>query len=780
MSLLAKSAVRSVVSRRLESLAVTLVVMIAVMGVSSLNLARENFSQSVYSLTLSVTGEVLVIGSFSPDVVRELLSLDSVREARDLRVTFGAVRQEGELVLVFVMGHQSFTEAFRAYVLEGALPSSREEAVLYTALRAPSAEEVKPSERVSLVLYDYERGGLRSYELKVVGTAKGFNHIGRSRQALIVHEDLLKEVLGERVTYLSLYSAGDAKRAAAEALKTLEERGSPASWYFINTREENAVVRIVDGVTTLFSLPIVLLLISVPLISASVGSAFVARDFKLIGVMKALGAGPLELFQQYSLPWLLRGMLGLVLGIALTPFAAKEVYVRAIGDDELGNALYEVYGFTVYPEVIALYALVTALLLFLGSLVPFFLALRVQPLEAITFSGLYAGGGARVIPPLPGGLRLIYFLRDMAARFWKIAALVLLLSSLLGLSAASAMIASGAEEISERARDRSYNPMDLYIYVNDLEQSLRVVDTLERELKAGAERYHITYLRTFSGAVEGLGFVPLVASARGDPTLEFPLIEGRYPSTGEAVVSQSLARLKGLKVGDVLEFRDGLGRVHELKVVGVSRALHLGGSYVLVSPDQYLTIARVSGPSAYGGLAAAAALGGEDGRELVRRLESALSIQVEAEDREALARSVRSTTGLVRGASYSITLVLLIVSVIVTASVVVGDVLARVREIAVMKALGMKPLDFSLMSLLQAVLATLISIPPALLIGYLVAERLARGVATFVPYVEPKVGIEALLNPLSVMALFSLYLSLFLATWLVTRRVNVVRSISDI
>ncbi|MCX8196113.1 MAG: hypothetical protein N3F67_03440 [Acidilobaceae archaeon] len=757
------------------------VVMITVIGVSSLNLARENFSQSVYSLTLSVTGDVLLIGEFAPDAVKDLSSLPSVKEARVLRVTFGAVRQNGELVLVTVMGHQSFERAFRLYVLEGALPSAREEAVLYTALRAPSAEQVKPSERVSLVLYDYARGGLRHYELRIVGTAKGFNHIGRSGQVLVVHEDLLREALGESITYLSLSSAGDPRSTAAEALKLLEERGSPPSWYFVNTKEENAVVRIVEGVTTLFSLPIILLLISVPLISASVGSAFVARDFKLIGVMKALGAGPLELFQQYSLPWLVRGSLGLALGALLTPFAAREVYVRAIGDDELGKALYEIYGFAVYPEVIALYALLTALLLSLGSLVPFFLALRVQPLEAITFSGLYAGRSARVIPSLEVGLKLTYFLRDAAARFWKVAALVLVLSSLLGLSIASAMVASGAEEVSERARDSSYNPMDLYVYVNALEPSSRVVDLLEEELKLGAERYHITYLRTFSGAVEGLGFVSLVASARGDPTVEFPLIEGRYPSMKEAVVSQNLARLKGLKIGDVLKFRDGLGRVHELKVVGVSRALHLAGSYVLVSADQFIEIAGASRPSGYGGLAAAMALrDGDDGKDLVRRLESMLSIQVEAEDREALARSLRSTTGLVRGALYSILLVLLLVSVVVVGSVIVGDVLARVREIAVLKAIGMRALDFSLISLLQAIVATLLSLPLAFFIGYIVGERLARGVATFVPYVEPKVGIEAVFNPLSLLALASLYLTLFFVTWIVTRRVDVVRSVSEI
>ncbi|MEN2999196.1 MAG: ABC transporter permease [Acidilobaceae archaeon] len=780
MSVAVRAALRTVLRRKLESVAVILVVAIAVIGVSSLNLARENFSQSVYSLTLSVTGEVLLIGDFSPEIARDLSSLPSVREVRDLRVAFGAVSQEGELVLVTVMGHGSFARAFRLYLLEGSMPSTKGEAVLYTALRAPSTEQVRASEKVSLLLYDYAKGSLTRHELKLVGTAKGFNHIGRAGQVLIVHEELLREALGERITYLSLSSTGDARSAAAEALRALEERGSPASWYFINTKEENAVVRIVEGATTLFSLPILLLLASVPLISASVGSAFVARDFKLIGVMKALGAGPWELFQQYSLPWIVRGLVGLSLGVVLAPLAAREVYVRAIGDDELGRALYEVYGFSLYPEVLLLYASVTVLLLFLGSLVPFLLAMRVEPIEAIAFSGLYAGRSARFIPSWRGGLRLIYFLRDLAARYWKLATLVLLLSSLLGLSAASAMITSGAAEISERARDRAYNPMDLHIYVNSLEPGSRVVEALEGKLRADAQDYHITYLRTFSGAVEGLGFVPLVASARGNPAVEFPLAEGRYPGKGEAVLSLSVARLRELRVGDVLEFRDGLGRVHQLRVVGISRALHLGGSYVLVSADQFLEIAGESRPSGYGGLAAAVALGGKDGRELVRRLESALSLQLEAEDREGLARSVRSATGLIRGASYSILLVLLLVSLVVAASAIVGDLLARVREVAVMKAIGMGALDLSLISLLQAVLATLLSLPFALIIGYLVAERLARGVATFVPYVEPKVGLEAVLNPLSFLVLAFLYLSLFLVTWAAARRVDVVRSISDI
>ncbi|MCS7106621.1 MAG: hypothetical protein NZ902_00715 [Acidilobaceae archaeon] len=525
---------------------------------------------------------------------------------RAFRFTFAAARQGEELVTLPVLGHESFPQVFKPHVLRGSLPRNKGEAVLYETQWAPEAPRLSYAGEVTLFAYSYVKDRVMREELRLVGNASGLYQIGGLPQVLVVHESLLEEMMGDVYSYLAVDVKGDVRGGAERVLKWLEGRGTRVAWYFVNTPEENAVARIVAGITSLFALPTLVLLLSVPLISASVGSAFVARDFKLIGVMKALGAGPLELFQQYSLPWLIRGGAGMLLALLLAPGFGENFYRSSIQDEELGRAIYESFGFRASAETLVSYAALAFLLILLGALVPFLLAMRVKPVEAITFTGLYAERSAAFVPPTFRPV-LLYFLREPLARYWKLLVLALLLGTLMSLAASAAMIGKGAEELAARAKDSEYMPMDAYVILNALSPDEKLQQKVEEILRPLAQ-YHLTVASRFSGAIEGVGFVQLVASVGGDPSLEFPLQEGRYPGKGEAVISLNVAKLKGLEVGDTLKFRDGLGREHSLKVVGISKALHLDGSYVLVSQDQYLEIRGASRSLTFGALSAALAL----------------------------------------------------------------------------------------------------------------------------------------------------------------------------
>ncbi|MEN2999198.1 MAG: ABC transporter permease [Acidilobaceae archaeon] len=780
MSSLLKSSLRLVLGRKLETLAVILVTLVAVLGSTSLAMVSENYGRVAYELYKASGGDLLLTGSFPAQVLEELRGQPFVEEVRAYRFTFAAARQGEELVTLPVIGHESFQQVFRPHALQGSLPRAKSEAVLYETQWAPEAPRLGHSGSVTLLAHSYVTGRVMREELRLVGNASGLYQIGGLPQVLVVHEALLQEITGNVYSYLAVDVRGEAREGARQVLEWMEGKGVRVAWYFVNTPEENAVARIVRGITSLFALPTLLLLISVPLISASVGSAFVARDFKLIGLMKALGAGPWELFQQYSLPWLIRGGIGMALALLLAPGAAENFYRSSFQEEELGRALYEGFGFQASSLILLSYGALTFLLILLGALVPFLLAMRVRPLEAVTFTGLYVERSFAVVPSTfrPS---LLYFIREPLARYWKLLVLVLLLGSLMGLSASATMIRLGAEELASRAMDRAYMPMDAYVVLNAISPDERLQQKVEDVLRQLVGSYHLTLTGTFSGAIEGIGFVQLVASIGGDPRLEFPLLEGRYPRKGEAVVSLNVAKLRAVEVGDVLRFRDGLGREHNLKVVGISKALHLGGSYVLVSEDQYLEIRGASRSLTFGALAAALVLPqGRAAEEVKGALETSLPLQATVQAREAIARSIVDSTALVRGALGIVSILAIFISAVVVGAVMIGDHLARAKEVAVLKALGLPPAALSLSSLFLAVLATLSSLPLALLVGWLLAEGFARNLATFTPYISPKLTAEALLSPLLLLSLLLLYVTIALAVFVIARRINVARSLSDL
>ncbi|MCS7106620.1 MAG: hypothetical protein NZ902_00710 [Acidilobaceae archaeon] len=69
MSSLLRSSLRMVLGRRLETLAVILVTLVAVVGSTSLAMVSENYSRVTYELYKASGGDLLVTGSFPAEVV---------------------------------------------------------------------------------------------------------------------------------------------------------------------------------------------------------------------------------------------------------------------------------------------------------------------------------------------------------------------------------------------------------------------------------------------------------------------------------------------------------------------------------------------------------------------------------------------------------------------------------------------------------------------------------------------------------------------------------------
>lgn len=770
-----KSAMRTVIMRKVETLALVALVFIAVLGLASTAIVKENLERSVYETIRVFSGDVLVQGVFERRHV-EMLEREGMNVSAR-RALLGFAAAEGRAPVVF-LDRSSARQMFGIVAIEGEMPSDRGEALLYSSVRAPVEARAVAKIGDSLQVFMLNLSSGRPYisSLKVVGVAKGLNHIGPTGQIIVIDDGLMESLTGGKYTLLAIYVGGDVSRGE-KIVEMLRADGAEVSWYFINSAEENPILIILEGVLGLFALPLLMLFLSAPLMTLAAGSAMVARDFKLVGIMKAMGMGRKELLVHYSLPWIIRALIGAVLAAAVAPYASERLYLASFGDSEIARTIYEALGFEASPATIARSAVAVLALTIASSLVIFLIADRIEARSAISQLGLYATRPPSALSALRGPLWLRYAVRDLAARPWKPAAIGALISVILGLYMASVAIDIGASEAAEMAMRGELSPAETYARVQLAERM--PVDMLGASvgslLRQAGARYHLSLISSMPKAVEGVGFVYAVRSLDGDPSFEFPLTRGRLPQKGgEVVISESLSALLGADVNDTITVRSG-SRSAELTVVGISRAIHHSGSYILMTEESYEKITGIAVREVQS-FYVASSLGA---RELEEAL-SSLTAYLDIEGREELARTVRASSLLARGAMLTTSIVAIVSAAITLAAVIASDTAVRSREMAVMKALGTPSARLAASGAAETLISVALFLPLSFLIAQIAADRMARGAATFLPYVEPSVSLAVLADPgiLALMALaaaFAAGLSL-----LHYRQLNVTRALSEI
>lgn len=774
MTLLLRSALRIVVRKRMETVALVMLAFIATLGLSSTMIVIDNLERSVYETIRIFSGDVLIMGAFDRGHV-EALELRGLNVSAR-RAIFGLIAGEERVPAVF-LDRSSAEKMFGVSKIDGRMPQGPREALLYTSTRAPLEAKATATigDRIGVLLPNLTSGGLTQATLEIVGTARGLNHIGFTAQIVVMDDEIMESLTGGKYTFLAVYL--NDKASAAELVDDLKTRGADVSWYFVNSPEENAILIILEGVLGLFTLPLIMLFLSAPMMTVAAGSAMVARDFKLIGIMKVMGVRRLELFGHYSLPWVIRSAVGALVGAAISPYASERLYLASFGDSEIASVLYEALGFQVRAGAVMISMLIVILSTLLASLAIFLIALRVNPTSAISQAGLYATRPAGPLSLLKGPLWARYAVRDLASRPWKPLALGALLSVILGLYLASVAVDRSAEAAAELAERGELSPAETYARVQLAEMMTaedvraKVGALLER---AGA-RYHLSLITSIPRAVEGVGFPYAVRSLDGDPLFEFPLEKGSIPTKeGEVVISRSLSALLGIEVGERLAVKSGEREV-ELVVVGISKAIHHSGSYLLMTEE---TFEKITGTKAtkVQSLFIASSLN-------VSRLQEALAplpAYIEVEDRDGLARTVRSASLLARGAMLTTSVLAVLSAIITIGAVIASDVAVRTRELAVLKALGYPSLRLALSAALETIASIALFLPLSFLLAAAISDRMARGAATFLPYIEPSVSPS--------LALEAGYVALIIAAAAFTallsiaqyRRIGVARALSDI
>ncbi len=782
--LLVRSALRVVAWKKLETAALILVTMVAVVAPTSLAIIKSNLEYQIYELFRDVSGDVMLTGRIPSEALRDLEVLEGVRRVNGMIITFGLLGEER--VLVAVMGHETFSSFVKLHVLrEGRFIRDPGEAVVYRAMFAGESREMpRVGDEVDLVVVTGREPV--TLKLRVVGLATGYNHVGPTPFMVVVEEELLRRVTNHTLTAVRLEVDGDPRSVASKARSVVEGLGGTVSWHIVNVRGENPVVLIVESAMSVITLPVLIFIAMAPILSASLGLATVVRDSRSIAVMKAMGCGLWELFQAYTLPWVIRAAIGAILGFSISPFVARWLYLNYfVGGEDLSRALYERFGFNLYWGTSAYYALIVLGLTLLGSLIPLAVAYRVNVVGVIATVGLHAHTAPRVGWSAGRLIVLRMWVRDMIARWWKTVGLVMPLSLLIGLGSSGVMLSNGIEGWVRDVGDRSLTPFDAILEVSTVESPGKLLELLDR--LGYVKRYFASIPYSMASAIEGLTFVELRAPVKGDPGVEFPLIQGRYPEgRGEVAVSRGLAEYKGLSVGDVLELRDTFGRVHRLEVVGVVRAYHDRGFQLLLTQD---TLTEITGYKPGLGRAYTIKIAVELNdpyrvEELLGQLrsdiENAGPYGVEVTSRDSISETLKTYSAMNKAVTSTMSFLAAIVVAIMMSAVIASDLSARAREIAVLNSLGLQAKHLTLGYTIQLLTAIATATPIAYITSNMIARALAEKTVNLTGYVEPVGGIETITTITTTAPLLAATAITIIATVVAIHRLDVVRALSDL
>ncbi len=777
--ILLKASLRIVLRRRLETVALVLLVASIVAVYGGLLIVRGNMEIQVYTQTKATLGHVTFFGLFPEDVVDEVGSIPGVKEARLYPIWFASYNASGDRVMMPLVGRSLAEELPVFQLVNGSLPEGTGEALYYTSVTvgpAFDAPDIKMGDNVTVVASTMI-GLPRFLEFEIVGRGRGYAFLGGSPYSLVVNDTVILELSGGRYTMLSVKGYSDDSesidRLAAEVEALLDERGYQVFFKFVNKKETNPIVVLLSAGMSLLTTLANTLIVLAAIIPAAVGAAMAVREARLVAVLKSIGAGPRHLAILYSMPWVMRAVIGGLLGFLAAPRLAEYIIFNYLTpDSEIARIQFEFTPFQPLYDVAFETAAQTVVVVLAGALVPLLLVYRVRIVEALSFVGLR--GGARLRLPLPR-LTLTIAVRELVSRPWKLAGLTAALLLVAGVSAASAVMVAGINDISDFYA--SDVPTDLYVIASSISPNppRPVADVLMESLPAGMEDF-VLLDRYDTVNVLGIGDrFRVITVLDGNPEVAFPLADGRMPEApGEAVVSESLAGYLGKHVGDTIALDFGEAGILEFRIVGLTPAVDSNGFMAIVTVEDY---ARITGVEP-GLLSASVRVDLPDGMdpeavgaEVVRRVESQLLYDAFYYTRLDIVDSIRGFSNMIEGAMAAVDTVASVLSAIVLAGILLVDFESRKRELAVYYSLGLSRGWILSSTLIQAMIAVALAVLLAGPLAYWLAGLLAYNAAPAIGYIEPFMpgpGFVASSGPLAFMAV-ALGLSLFVL-WARVRR----------
>ena len=787
-----KGSLRMVYKRKLETVSLIFLILISMLSYGSLLVLADNMAEQAYIQFRHTIGDVAAFGLFPSNITDYLSNISEIEEVRTFNVWFGTLDMGGERYTVSIVD-KDYVDKILVFLLDGRFPRNESEVIYYYAITGGTLEGkdiVKIGDKVKVLVFT-SRGVPIVRNLTVVGVAKGFAHLGGMDSTLVIHKNLMEKVIGDIVTGVGVVLKEDAldslDEIADEIFTIYEDNNFQIFFKFVNDKERNPIVVLLESASTILTIPISIVLLLIPILIASAGSALVIREVKIVATLKSMGVGRGGLFKYYGVPWIVRGFIGIFLGILLIPYFSEYIYVNyLVRDSEIADILLKTVGFHVRYDVLMTIITYVSILILLGVSIPWFLSNSVNIVRAISTTGLYA-----VSTPFRKGIgfiRMRIFIRDIISRPWKLIGILLSIAILWGALTALNMEGNGLRHVYYIYENEM--PFDTNIFVSttsfmkftELPNVTRDAILNTSDVKSYVLLSRNTYVNLF-GYNE---ISQVITYISGDPSTAFPLIKGDFPrDLREAVISKNFALLKGVDIGDEVEVNID-GSIFRLRIVGISISRLNNGYYILVTKDEYsaltgLDMDEIGTRELVGYIDLVDGVDSDSySKSLKEYMESRYGVSVEYVTKTDLLDQINLINSFIMGLNSGILFSIFLASVISLSSIYLVDSEARNKEIAVLKSIGFSNLGISLGAVIQVLIVAIPSAIPALILGNIIADLISRSGAQAIGYLEPVKPIESLLNIYALYMFAALSFIVLIVNWVKVRRMDVVKTLAEL
>ncbi len=714
--LLALASLRNLKRRLFETMAVVIVVFVGVAGLASIRLAAS------YSLDLAgkawvyEVGSIVVSGDIPEDVVAGTSSLNGVERVKLLKSVITIGKLNGATVSIGVV-----------YNPANSYPAS------YEVVRGGP----------KLLVYSTGGKSLASIgdtiyipgvgNLTITGEARGVVPImGDVDLVLLADKETVERIRGQHLDVLLVVAPSvQTEGLASKIVNIIRGREGRVDSVTIQTEEDNPAVRPMKSMASALEIFVLTAILVASLLIAGSEASLIERNVREIGVLKALGVGTFGALLYYAGYNILRGIIGVSLGLIASIPISKilvDVGVREAHGTSAIKILMERYPYRIDLGALAWAAGVSLCLVVLSSILPPLLAYRIPGGQALRFTGLTGGEG---LFTLRGSPVVTYSLRRLQSRPWLALFIVLFLAVSWGATASIPMSLRGLDVIGEEIQQYGYDAK-IPFFSNNTAVDMVVAITLSVKGVEAAEVWGLKWRAVELGGNE----LSVVSCIYGSWSLGPKLSLGRWPKRpGEAAITLTLSKILGVSIGDSIRVQvKGQGTAYNLSIVGIVADHNNNGMMIYVSPQDYYTIANTT----Y--FAVHIKTRGDPGK-IGLQVKNALTQQgipagpPQTKDKILAAHKdnkkfMYTFLTVINGAT-------LFTGIIGLAVLIIVDIAGRLREIGVLRAIGFTDAQIIFSELIAIVLLAFLAAPLAYIIGFSISSIMLNTMKGAVGYVEP-------------------------------------------
>ena len=748
-----RKVIRDLISNRTRTILVVLSIAIGVFAVGMIAGTQTMLLQDMEAAYWSTepANAHMWISSFDEDYLERIRKIDGVLEV-DARVDHDLQLQTGpdEWVALEVESVPDFKNirVNKLSSMEGAWPPTKHGIVIER-----SSMHMTKAAVGDFVTVQHPDGKLR--ELEIVGIGHDINgEPGQfsGRVAGYVTLDTLEWLGFDRgFRRLMLRVEGDASseehiRAVAAVVEdTVERSGKEVFWLWVPPIGEHIVQDIVMSILALLSGLGLLSLLAASFLVINIINGLLTQHTAQIGIMKAVGAKTSQLVAMYMVSVMLFGLLSLFIALPLGAVAAFQLTKFLAG---LLN--FDLAGFRIPANVLALEIVVALLVPILAGLIPVLRGARISVRQALSEQGMGKGRfGTHILDRMVDWMtsRLLRLSRPMRISIRNTirrkARLILTLFTMT-LGGAIFISVMNVRASLNTTLDEALNYFNYDVDI-DFSQSHRIVELENMASNVpGVEAVgtwvwssvrHKLDEDSESRNLSMLGIVPT-------SELIVPIVlEGRWLEPGDTnkmVINTFVQEeVPGLTVGDVVTLMMD-DEEKQWEIVGLVRG-------VMTGPIHYASRDYLAREIRYIGKAGSVQVIGTDRSPAAQQI-LATRLENHFEDRGIKVDSVETTFSLRESIEYQFSIIVILLGVMAALVAIVGglglsgtmsiNVMERTREIGVMRAVGANDRSILKIVLVEGIVVGLISWVLAVVVAYPIGLALSNIVGT--SFIESK------------------------------------------